>query len=1063
MKNHPPLTGDFISSRKSFTANRLKMIPHFQSASGGLVSLLLRFTSTIFIAVCPGMIWAQPEHFEFDHLSVQDGLSHPVVTCILQDHTGFVWFGTLDGLNRFDGYNFTVYRHDPLDSNSLTNNIIGSLYEDKEGLLWVGTKGGGVNIFDPGTGSFHKLPLAGERTNQDFIDIINSIYADHSGTVWVGTNDGLVSIDPSSLQAHYYRRDTTNPNALRSNVIQAICENSDETFWIATWSNGLHLFDRTKGSFSVYEYRMGDPSGLSDANVISLAEASDRSFWIGTWMGGLNRFDKVNRKFVHYPKSTIVGKGLNDNTVRAISEDEKGRLWLATAGGGINIFDRKANAFSYITHDPSNPSSLAGRDVRALYRDRNGNLWIGTDDGINKLMQKKFGLLRPLRDDPKGLLSSEVSAMCEDHDGDVWVASYIVGLNRFRADGSIAARFKRGADQTDSLSSNFVIRLYADRMGNLWVGTAGGGLNRFDRERNELDVYRHDRSDPESLTNDFIYAIFEDHEGSLWIGTNEGLDRMESYDRTKKTFSHYRHESGNLRSIGDDNITALAEDTTGVLWAGTSYGGLSALDQSRKTFTRYTHDPENPGSLASNNVSAVYVDRSNRLWVGTASTGLDLFDPEAHSFAHFTSRDGLSNDAVRGIIEDTHGNLWIGTNNGLSRLDPSTKMFRRYDAWDGLQDNQVTACYRGASGKMYFGGPKGLNFFYPESLSDFSIPPSVILTSFRVFNEALPLPQPLNTVAELSLNYQQNFISFEFAALDYTAPEKNQYAYKLEGVDPDWTYSGTRHFANYTHLDPGKYIFRVQGSNSHGAWNKDGRAISIIITPPFWATWWFRSLTCIVAVGILAAAYKYRVHKLLELERMRLRIAGDLHDELGSNLSGIALASEMVQSSATLGDPERRRLHEIGVRALQTAEAMRDIVWFINPEHDKPGDIVLKMKDVASSVLNGVHFTFQSSENPLPKSSDIEVRRNIFLIYKETLNNIVRHSRCSAVDIRMENVDGNFVLRIMDNGIGFASHAERHGNGLKNIAGRAEQLGGQLNIESSPGQGTVMTFKMQTT
>ena len=419
----------------------------------------------------------------------------------------------------------------------------------------------------------------------------------------------------------------------------------------------------------------------------------------------------------------------------------------------------------------------------------------------------------------------------------------------------------------------------------------------------------------------------------------------------------------------------------------------------------------------------------------------------------------LSN-IILGIVEDDGGNLWISTPKGLSRFNPDSREIRNYDAADELPGGSLI---KSRTGEMIVGNDRGLFIFHPDSLRDNPHVPNVVLTAFNVLNEPYPLSQPIYRTREIVLDHTQNFFSFEFATLDFVAPEKNRYAYRLEGVDDDWVQAGTRRYANYTHIDHGTYVFRVKGSNNDGVWNEVGASVSLVITPPFWQTWWFRTLAVLATIGLLALIYNYRVNKLLELERVRVRIARDLHDELGSNLSGIALASTMVQESENLSEQQRRRLSEISDNAMQTADAMREIVWFINPEHDEPADLVLKMKDVASSMLNGVEISFESRDDVFEDSMDIEVRRHVFLIYKEILNNIVKHAQCSRVDILLERESGRFRMSIADNGCGFDPLQTYRGNGLKNLQTRAKGIGGKLDIVSSSGQGTRITLEARTT
>ncbi|MEW6731938.1 MAG: two-component regulator propeller domain-containing protein [Acidobacteriota bacterium] len=652
----------------------------FRIAKIGLMLLLL--------VVFSGSTQAQQRTVRFEHLSLSQGLSQNTITSMLQDQQGFIWFGTQDGLNRYDGYSFTIYRHKIQDATSLTNNYITSIQQDTIDTLWIGTNGGGLNRFDLNSQSF---------------------------TV--------------------YRNDPKNPNSISNNVITAV-------------------------------YR-----------------------------------------------------------------DNSGMLWVGTDGGGLNRFDPNSQSFIVYRNDPKNPNSISSNVIYSIFEDRTGTLWIGTLDG----------------------------------------------LNRFDPSSQSFTVYRNDPKNPNSISSNVIYSIFEDHTGVLWIGTDGGGLNRFDPNSQSFIVYRNDPKNPNSISSNVIYSIFEDRTGTLWIGTLDGLNR---FDPSRQSFTVYRNDPENSNSISNNAVWVIHEDRAGILWIGT-LDGLNRFDANSQSFTVYRNDPKNPNSISSNMINTIYQDSNGILWIGTL-VGLNRFNPQNQTFVSFTEKDGLSTDTVFGVLADKNGNLWLSTNRGLSKFNPQTKKFRNYNIIEGLQSNEFNALayHQSSSGEIFFGGINGFTRFYPEQVTDKCFIPPIVITAFNlsdhpVLKENLALIQNLLLTKDrfLEISYKESF-SFEFAALNFTHPERNRYAYKLEGFDKDWIYCGTRRFVRYANLDPGEYVFRVKGSNNDGFWNEVGTAVKIRIVPPLWRTWWAYLLYLITLMSAGYAGYRYRL-KILE-QRLQIEKAAEL-------------------------------------------------------------------------------------------------------------------------------------------------------------------------------------------
>jgi PAS domain S-box-containing protein len=819
----------------------------------------------------PTPVHAQASTPRFTHLTSEQGLSNDVVRCILQDSQGFMWFGTLDGLNKYDGYTFTVYRHRRSDPDSLSDNTVTALYEDRTGTLWIGTAMG-LDSLAGGAVRFTHYPAVAEQ--------IGAIYEDATGILWIGTEgSGLFRYDRAAGQFIQYTHDPVDPHSLSDDDVIAIYEDRSGMLWVGAAYGGLNAFDRATEQFTRYHHDPANLHSLSYDRVKTIYEDRSGVLWVGTGsdyeveVGGLNALDRTTGQFTRYLHDPQDRYSLSNNHARSIYEDRTGTLWIGT-DNGLNVFDRTTHTFVNYHHDPLNPHSLSDSPITAICEDRTGTLWFGTDgEGLNKYarLKEKFGRYQPDPLDPNSLSGAVIGALCEDHTGLLWIGIHGGGLDSLDRTTGQFTHYSHDPDDPHSLGHDHVKALYEDHEGVLWVGT-NQGLDRLDRATGQFIHYVHDPDDPSSLGPGAVKAILEDHTGALWIATEEP-GTINRFDRATETFTPYEHNSANPDSfINTYGVRAVYEDRAGDLWLGT-YTGLVHFDRDTETFTQYRPDPENPHSLSHNFVWSIYEDPAGILWIAT-DEGLNRFDRATGQFAVYTMEDGLANDNVMGMLADEQGNLWLGTSGGgLSRFDPRTETFRNYDVSDGLASNEMMlgACHRSKSGEMFFGTLNGFNAFYPADVKDNPHIPSIVLTAFRKFDEVVEFDAPLSDVEEITLSYKDNFFAFEFAALDYTDPARNQYAYQLEGFDEGWIYCGTRRYASYTNLPPGEYTFRVKGTNNDGVWNETGRTVGITITPPFWQTWWFRTLAAAIVLGVASAVVGARMRYIAVLRESEER------------------------------------------------------------------------------------------------------------------------------------------------------------------------------------------------
>ncbi len=711
-------------------------------------------------------------------------------------------------------------------------------------------------------------------------------------------------------------------NSLPDNIIKAIIadRNRDGRFWLGTY-NGLSRMDRNDDGRVTFTNYLPYPKttyGSRLNSIRSLYQDSDGILWIGSAGGGMYKFDPRSKRFTHYLINPEDVSGHTHNDVISVYRDSYGTLWAGTDGGGLYEFNPATGRFIPHRSDPGNPHSLSSNYIRYIYEDLSGGLWVGTwGGGVNKFYREKpqFIHYQANPNTPNSLSGNRILDIFEDRRGIIWIGTDGGGLNRFDPQKNEFTHFRGNPKNPNSLSNNYVISVYEDREGNLWIGTWEGGLSRMIRDSQgkvRFVNYRADPNNPRGLSNNTITSIIESVTlpGVLWLGTfGSGITR---FDYKANRFTHFTAEPADPNSLSINYITYLYEapGEPGILWIGTRNGGLNRFDIHSGRFSHYKTNSTDTTSLSSNYITTIFEDPAGQLWIGTSGGGLNRFDRKTERFYQYGTEDGLSSDVIYGILSDEEGNLWISTPKGLCKFNPSTQRTKIFDLRDGLQANEFTlnACCQSKDGILYFGGINGISAFLPRDIKENRHIPPLVITDFKIFNRPVkmslnsPLQEPVVRTKEISLSHRENMFSIEFAALDYLFPEKNRYAYKLEGFDQDWIYSdASRRFATYTNLPGGEYLFRVKGSNNDGFWNEKGTSIKIIIHPPFWKNWWFRLLIVILLGGLAYAAYRRReMHVRVKTElraahdaQMSIMPQEDPHPE-GWDVSGICLPANEV-------------------------------------------------------------------------------------------------------------------------------------------------------------------------
>ncbi|WP_207535250.1 hybrid sensor histidine kinase/response regulator transcription factor [Desertivirga arenae] len=844
------------------------------------------FLALLMLLLSLSQLKAQPQkgRLNFQHITTDEGLSNNTVESICQDKKGFIWFGTRDGLNRYDGTQIKIFRNKLEDTTSISENLINDIHVGKNGDVWIATPDG-LNLFLPHTERFkHYSP---EKDLTEVRDIIE----DNSNNLLLGTNKGLYSFNKKTRRFNKWHNLSTERIVI--GVVNKLLLDRKGNLWIGG-ENGLYCVQAKTKRITHFQARPGDPGSIQSPVIHEIFEDLQGRIWIGMSEGGLALVNSTNGsiktykadpQFALHPVST---NSLPHNDVRCIVEGSPGILWIGTENGGLCIFDTRNNLFTTYQPSKTNPQSLNHDSLHSLFKDQQGNIWIGTwAGGVNFYSPAllKFPLYNkfPLATFPG------VESITRDSKGTIWLGVVENGLYSFDPPthkftyypNPNISRFEVGIYSIKEFSNDTLV-----------LAVRRGGMAFFDKRSGSFIHYLPKPGNKNSIAGHELNTVLVDRNKNVWCGGwNMGVSR---YNYSTKDFSNYRHSPGNPASLNNDLVYTIFEDKQGKIWIGTDGGGLEKFDPRKNAFVHFTHKKGDLSTISHNTVISIFEDRAGRFWVGT-SNGLNLMDRKKGTFTVFTQKDGLPNDVIKSIIEDTKGNLWLGTNKGLSCFNPDSKKVRNFSVKDGLQGSEflMNACTIDLKGNLYFSGYKGLNIFHPQRLNFNSQVPPVILTDFLLANKPVtigsedsPLQEHISETEELHLSYDQSVFSFEFAALNFISPDKNQYAYKLEGFEDNWNYVGNKHTATYTNLDPGTYKFRVIASNNDGTWNVKGTSLKVIIQPPFWETWWFRLL--IIAL-ILTIAYKYlsyrRQQELKELEEKKREEMQQVQLQFFTNIS----------------------------------------------------------------------------------------------------------------------------------------------------------------------------------
>ncbi len=818
------------------------------------------------------------ELLTFHNITSNDGLSQNHGFCITKDYRGFMWFGTMNGLNKYDGYNINIYKTDPTDESSISDNEISTIIEDKDLNLWIGTNDG-LNLYDRANNNFIRLKRNAKQSGTISSDLINIIYEDSKGNIWVGTGDGLNLFhkEDSTFTSFFT---TGNVSFISPSFVQSIYEDHEGILWVGT-ARGLIRFDVEADSHQRIPY---------DHRIYSIVEDSSQ-LWLGTRGRGIVIYDKENKAFVkQYQHDPHDVHSIGNNIVFVLYKDSKGRLWVGTENGGLNLYNADQDNFFRYNHNSSDHESLSNNSVADIYEDTDGALWVGVHrGGINyhNPKAKKFQLYKH-KANVNSVSHNNINAFAEDENGDVWIGTDGGGLNYFDRKNNRFNSFQHNPNDPKSIPTNVVLSLLATKSGDILVSSYPQGLSVFDRTSQTFSPYKPYADKGFNNITGIIWDMRQDNKGNIWLATMRGL--MMANDTL---LVNYEHDPNDPTSLSHNLVNKLYKDQHDNIWVGTN-NGLNLLRQGSEEFVRYFYDKENSGA-SENNILSIHEDRNGNIWAGS-SNGMHFLSADRKHHKTYGILDGLPSNVVAGIVPDKAGNLWISTFMGLSKFNIEKEFFTNYTQMDGLQGNEFTrrAYMLASTGDIFMGGTEGFNVISPEDIHINTNIPPVVITDLKIFNESVQnvgsnhiLDKHISEASSVTLSHQASVFSFEFSALNFTLPEKNQYAYMLEGFDKQWNYVGTQKKATYTNIDPGEYVFRVKASNNDGVWNEEGVALQVIIDPPYWQTWWFKTLIGMIFSGAIITIYNYRVKNIEEKKK-------DLEEQVHQRTAALQEANRKV-------------------------------------------------------------------------------------------------------------------------------------------------------------------------
>jgi signal transduction histidine kinase/ligand-binding sensor domain-containing protein len=790
---------------------------------------------------------AQNKQLRFERIGIKEGLSDPIVLSMLQDSRGFLWVGTRRGLNRYDGNQFKTFFNIREDSTSISGNYINKIIEDSKGTLWIATADG-LNRFDRYKNIFKQYINEPNNSYSLSGDNASNIIEDKLGRLWITTNDGVNILNPETGRFTRFMHDKNDSTSLSDNFATSVLCDSNGDIWIGTINGGLNKFVPTDSTFIHYKTDNRNSEAISGNSISTIFEDSQKRLWIGTSNTGLNILDRKKGKFQHFHPETN-DNSISGNNVLCLNEDDSGNLLIGVENGGICFLDSSLQKFTNYVHDDIDESSLSANSVYSILDDNVGNIWVGVFAGGLNLYKKSTASFNHFKhtSSKNSISNNFVLGIYEDHDENIWIGTDGGGLNCFDQKTGKSYLYIQNSLQ-NSIAGNSIITMNEDGKHNLWIGTWGNGLSKLNLNTRKFTNFNIENTQ-QGLSSNNIYSIKVARDGKVWIGTFGG--GLDIYDEKSNSFTHFQNDKNDKNSLSDNMIYTILEDKEGNMWLGTAHGGINLFDPKTKSFIRFDEEHNN---LIVRNIYHLIQSSTGTIYACTAGYGLIYFDQATKKFHQIESKNNFASEFVYAALEDFDGKIWMSSNQGISSYDPKSKTVKNYTVEDGLQADEYKphSAFITKSGMLYFGGINGYNSFYPGQIRKKSYNSPIVLTDLKLFNKSVPIaqnendPSPLkqdiSETKSLRLKYNQSFITFEFASLDFSNSDEKAYSYMLEGFDEEWNNVVNKNSATYTNLNPGEYIFKVKSQNSSGEWSSQILQLNVTIVPPFWLTWWFKLL-----------------------------------------------------------------------------------------------------------------------------------------------------------------------------------------------------------------------------
>jgi ligand-binding sensor domain-containing protein/two-component sensor histidine kinase len=972
------------------------------------------------------------------------------VKSVYHDTDGYIWLGSWHSLGRFDGNKIRYYSTRELSNPQFKNNTAKLIFEDRKGNLWIATDNGCLMTYNKDLDKF----IAVNDSTTSLKTQASSVVEDDLGNFWIGTlGAGLFYFNPQTKQQKHYLHVPGDPMSLPGDLVNEIAVDNTNQLWIATES-GLSRYDQQLDKFISYSLQEIDSKQTKPESIQALYASPDGNLYMGGF-AGFTVFDCKTFQYSNFSSNTANKQSISHNEISDILEDDNGKIWIATVGGGINVYDKRSKKFIRVVQDKTDPQSLPSNFISKLYFDKNKTLWVSTFENGIVLHNSTLDKIRYIKhnpNDPYSLPEGNVFSILSVNDSIVWIGLSRGGLNRLNIKTRKNQQFLYNPGFVEGQGNNTVEAIAADKSGNLWTGSFNGGLNMFDPIKNTFKRYVHHPA-RNSIGNNSVGTVFVDQSGNVWASHSTGVDML---DPKSGKFTNFRDDSlkrtHNLSLFG-----SFIFETNQGIWF-TRPDQLVIFDKKEKQLVKLQIDTAVAYDFA------LILPIGQKIYAFTTDRQLTELILKSQDKIHVKEILKLNED-ILAVCHDRNGLIWAMSSQNILRIDPKLLRYKKVHSLSPVLNEPIFPdIISDSQGRIFHSFIDEVCWFNTDDIEAQQPPLKIVLTDFKVFNntieisdnhedpEELHLQKHISRLDVVELSYNHSFFSFEFSALEYFRPHNVQYAYKMEGFDKDWITIGNRKYASYTSLDPGNYTFKIKASWQEGAWSEQETSILVVVHPPFWKTWWFISLEILLISGLAYIFIRYKISHSVKMEILRNKIASDLHDEVGSSLTRITLYSDLLQNNLKETD-KNSYLNSINNLSREIVNTLSDIVWSVDNTNDSLGELIIRMKDSASAMLRAKNIEVEFNIENINEKKVLEplVKQNLYLIFKESINNVIKHANATHVRVRISNTHKGFVMSIQDNGKGIDLASNEKGNGLRNMDKRAFALKAQLTISNEFG------------